>query len=55
MSTLRPQYSLTLLCRVLEVSQSGYDAWCSRRPSTRAQENARLAVAIQAAHVLARR
>ncbi len=54
MSTLRPQYPLSLLCRVLEVSRSGYYAWCTRRPSTRTQENARLAVAIQAAHVRTR-
>ncbi|TKB79438.1 MAG: IS3 family transposase [Nitrospira sp.] len=54
MSTLRPQYPLSLLCRVLEVSRSGYYAWCTRRPSTRTQENARLEVAIQAAHVRTR-
>ncbi len=54
MRTLRLQYPLTLLCRVLEVSRSGYYAWQYRRPSTRAQENARLEVAIQAAHVRTR-
>jgi len=54
MSTLRPQYPLRLLWRVLEVSRSGYYAWCTRRPSTRTQENARLEVAIQAAHVRTR-
>jgi len=43
------------LCRVLEVSRSGYYAWCTRRPSKRAQENARLEVAIQAAHVRTRK
>jgi putative transposase len=51
MRTLRLQYPLRGLCRVLEVSRSGYDAWRTRRPSKRAQENARLEVAIQAAHV----
>lgn len=50
MTTLRPQYPIGLLCRVLEVSRSGYHAWRTRRPSKRAQENARLEVAIQAAH-----
>lgn len=50
MTTLRPQYPLALLCRVLDVSRSGYHAWRTRRPSKRAQENARLEVAIQAAH-----
>lgn len=54
MTTLRPQYPLTVLCRVLEVSRSGYHAWTRRRPSKRAQENARLEVAIQAAHVRTR-
>ncbi|MDF0677378.1 MAG: IS3 family transposase [Nitrospira sp.] len=54
MRTLRPQYPLSVLCRVLEVSRSGYYAWRTRRPSKRAQENARLEVAIQAAHVRTR-
>jgi len=54
MTTLRHQYPLALLCRVLEVSRSGYYAWRTRRPSKRAQENARLEVAIQAAHVRTR-
>lgn len=54
MRTLRPQYPLRLLCRVLDVSRSGYYAWRTRRPSKRAQENARLEVAIQAAHVRTR-
>jgi transposase InsO family protein len=55
MRTLRSQYPLRLLCRVLEVSRSGYHAWQNRRPSKRAQENARLEVAIQAAHVRTRK
>ena len=54
MTTLRPQYPLAILCRVLDVSRSGYYAWRTRRPSKRAQENARLEVAIQAAHVRTR-
>ena len=54
MRTLRPQYPLSVLCRVLEVSRSGYYAWRMRRPSKRAQENARLEVAIQAAHIRTR-
>ena len=54
MRTLRLQYPVTLLCRILTVSRSGYYAWRTRRPSKRAQENARLEVAIQAAHVRTR-
>ena len=54
MSTLRAHYPLSLLCRVLDVSRSGYYAWRTRCPSKRAQENARLEVAIQAAHVRTR-
>lgn len=54
MRTLRLYYPLSLLCRVLEVSRSGYYAWQHRRPSKRAQENVRLEVAIQAAHVRTR-
>ncbi len=54
MRTLRAHYPLSLLCRVLEVSRSGYYAWQHRRPSKRDQENARLEVAIQAAHMRTR-
>lgn len=54
MRTLRAHYPLSQLCRVLEVSRSGYYAWQHRRPSKHDQENARLEVAIQAAHVRTR-
>jgi len=54
MRTLRLQYPLRLVCRVLDVSRSGYSAWQNRRLSKRAQENARLEVASQAAHVRTR-
>ena len=50
MKILRPQYPLTVMCRVFDVSRSGYHAFASRSPSKRARENARLEVAIQAAH-----
>ena len=54
MRTRRLHYPLSLLCRVLAVSRSGYSAWQHRCPSTRDQDNARLDVAIQAAHVRTR-
>ena len=41
------QYSVSLLCRVLGVSRSGYGAWQAQAQGTRAQENARLDQAIQ--------
>jgi len=50
MTTLRAQYPLMVLCHGLEVSRSGYHAWTRRRPALRTQDNARLEVAIQAAH-----
>jgi len=50
MRELRADYPLSMLCRMLEVSKSGYHAFLSRAPSIRAQENARLEIAIHAAH-----
>ena len=39
------------MCRTLGVSPSGYYAWRNRRPSARAQENARLLKRIRCLHV----
>jgi len=50
MKTLRLKYPLALLCRVLEVSRSGYYAWLTRPPSRRARQEERLEVEIKAAH-----
>jgi len=47
---LRLTYPLLLLCRVLEVSRSGYYAWLSRPLSKRAQQDGRLEIEIRAAH-----
>jgi putative transposase len=47
---LRAEYPMRVLCRVLEVSSSGYHAWLSREPSKRTQARERLKVAAQAAH-----
>jgi len=47
---LRLKYSVSALCQKLKVSESGYYAWLNRKPSKRAQDNARLAVEIKVAH-----
>jgi putative transposase len=47
---LQSDYPLAVLCRVLDVSISGYHAWLTRQPSKRAQSRERLRVAAQAAH-----
>ncbi|TYO98410.1 helix-turn-helix protein [Geothermobacter ehrlichii] len=43
-------FSVPLMCRVLEVSKSGYYAWKNRKPSARKLEEERIKVAIKAAH-----
>jgi len=50
MNTLRLTYPVPLICRVLEVSRSGYYAWLKRPASKRAQEEGRLENEIKAAH-----
>jgi putative transposase len=50
MKILRPIYPLPLICRVLEVSRSGYYAWLKRPPSKWKKEEGRLEVEIKAAH-----
>jgi putative transposase len=46
----RANYPLTILCRVLEVSRSGYHAWVRREPSKRKVADARLAAEAAAIH-----
>lgn len=43
-------YPVTTMCRLLEVSASGYWAWRRRGPSARAQTDVRLGQAIREAH-----
>ncbi len=43
-------YPITLLCRTLDVSTSGYYAWCHRRVSKRAQDDKQLTEQISAFH-----
>jgi transposase InsO family protein len=49
------QYAVALLCRVLEVSRSGYYAWRTRPESPRSQANRTLVEHIQAIHTQSRR
>ena len=50
MKTLRLIYPVRLMCRVFEVSPSGFYAWLKRSPSRHARDEARLEVEIKAAH-----
>lgn len=45
----RHEYPITLMCRVLEVSVSGYYAWCKRPPSQHSREDAHLAEHVKTA------
>jgi putative transposase len=55
MEGLRREYPVAVMCRVLDVSESGYHAWRKRPPSPRACQNARLEIEIKAAHERTRR
>jgi len=50
MKEMRLHYPVPMMCRVYEVSASGYYAYVKRPLSKRAQEDARLEVEIRAAH-----
>ena len=50
----KAEHSITLMCRVLEVSRSGYHAWAARPPSARGVEDARLSARIGELHELRR-
>ena len=54
MKSVRLEYPLGLLCRVFEVSRSGYYAALDRPQSQRAKDDEQLKVAIKAAHVQTR-
>ena len=54
MRKLRPHYTMPFMCRMLNVSRSGYYAWSSRLPSQHAKDEARLEIEIKAAHERAR-
>ena len=45
----RDEFTVRLMCRVLEVSRSGFYAWCTRAPSARAIANERLLLNVRVA------
>ncbi len=51
----RKQFPIAALCRVMQVSKSGYYAWASRPESRRAGRNRVLVVQIKAAHTRSRK
>jgi transposase InsO family protein len=46
----KAQYPVSLLCRCLAVSRSGFYAWAGRGPSARLQQDARLLAQLRLAH-----
>jgi putative transposase len=51
----RAEHSVKTMCRVLEVSRSGFHAWAKRAPSARSREDARLTERIHEIHEIHRR
>ncbi len=54
MKKLRLHYPIPFMCRMLNVSPSGYYAWHNRPPSKHALKEGRLEVEIRAAHIRTR-
>ena len=50
-----PEFHVTTMCRVLQVSKAGYYAWVNRPPSARAMDDAQLAETIKEIHGTSRR
>ena len=48
------KYSVSMMCRQLRVSRSGYYAWATRKPSLRKQQDEQLVVEIKTAHEASR-
>ncbi len=51
----KAQFPVSAMCRILEVSNSGFFAWCSRPESARARDDRRLKVQIRASHEASKR
>ncbi len=54
MVTHKQEFTIRAMCRILEVSASGYYRWRSRPNSLRAEENERLVGKIRAIHLKSR-
>lgn len=54
MKSVRLEFPLELLCRIFDVSRSGFYAWNKREPSQRERDDELLKIAIQAVHVQSR-
>ena len=50
MKDMRHVYPIPPMCRIFDVSRSGYYAWFNRKPSKRSREDGRLEVEIMASH-----
>lgn len=50
MARCRDHYPIQLMCRCLQVSRSGFHAWCRRSASARDQDNQRLVQRIRSLH-----
>jgi len=51
----KAEHSIALMCRVLEVSRSGYHAWAAREPSERDVADAALSSQIAAIYELSQK
>ena len=51
----KASYPVSLMCSALEVSRSGYYAWCGRSPSARAQSDRELTAEIRSIHEISER
>ena len=54
MKGYQADHPIATLCRVLEISTSGYYAWQHRAPSPRAQQDAALTMKIHTIHLESR-
>lgn len=51
----KTSFPVAFMCRELEVSTSGYNAWCGRAPSKHAQDDEELAAVIVGFHAASRK